>query len=140
MDKYAWSRFQWKNPPEIHRKILFVLHKTVNKLFVYIIFPSKMSWVAIKKVCKFQNIFVQILKFSVQISKFKVKSFIFPFQRIITSIRKLRMKFCTISNNLRPFVRLYNNPIKSFKQMKFSCAKVCKFQHFLPYHRNFHQN
>jgi hypothetical protein len=85
-----------------------------------------------QKCVQISTYFCANFKISVQISTFKIKSFIFPFQCIITSIRKLRIKIYTISNNLRPFVRLNNNPLKSFKQMKFSCAKVCKFQHFLP--------
>jgi len=61
------------------------MHKIVNKLFVYIIFALKMSRVAIKKVCKFQKFFAQILKVSAQISKVKIKNRISPFKRIITS-------------------------------------------------------
>ena len=128
MKSCAWNWCRWI----YSQKTLFLFPKIVNKLIVHIIFHSKMSRVAIKKVRKFQKFFVQILKVSMQILKFKTKLRISPFRHTITSSKKLKMKISSIFNNSRPLVGLNNNLMKSSKQMKFSCEKVCKFQNHLP--------
>ena len=109
------------------------LQLKIKKNYLFTKNNWNLSWLAIKKVCKFQHFFVQFLTFSMQISTFKIECYISLPVLDGAFKTQLKIKISILLNVLKPYWSYNNQPLKSFKQIKFSCKILCKFQNHLPY-------